>query len=793
MTRVDAPVASSRSERSTTGDYGQPPQRSASHRSDSARTTNRSLGQTTVAVELSLIALTVVTVWSCGRLLKPPYPVGKLLAVAIASHLVAIAMRRLQISRVVSLLVGLALGWLVIGYVFESHTLTAGLPLNQTASTISSQLKQAWDTYQKELAPVPSQPGFIVLLAAAGWILGQISDSLALRARLGIEAPFPAFTLFGFASIVGDPEAPHVLPAALFLCALLAFFISHRLRTRALASPLTTYEGGGSIATLLGAGAVLVLVGTVAAVASASLVPERDPLINWRDKGEQDSSRVTVSPLVTIRHRLVNQSTLLAFTVTASQPAYWRLTSLNSFDGTVWGSSDSSYKSANGDLPGNPKGSVLTQHYQIAALDSIWLPGAYFPTRIDAPDSAGTSFSSDSGSITTRLDTADGLIYDVESIPTEIGPDQLNAASSAIPKDVAERYLQLPNDFPSQLRDEALRVTAGTSTRYQAARALQDYFRNNFTYSLEQPSGHTDDDMANFIFTTKSGYCEQFSASYAALARSVGIPARVAVGFTTGDIDNGAYRVLGRHAHAWPEVYFEGFGWISFEPTPGRGIPGAESYTGAAASQAAPDSPQDANPIGAATSSTSLVGQQAASISTSVGNSTTSTSTDQNQAPATQTVPHKANRLVPLAIIALLLALWLIGLPILRNVIIAKRRSAAKSNDHKILVSWAEATEALSSSNPPHEGAETAIEYSQRVSVGNQGAKEKVSQLAVLASKAGFSNNIASTHDAQVAADLASEIESTSGQEISKTKRVLRRLNPRDLPSLIRSARSFRG
>ncbi len=66
------------------------------------------------------------------------------------------------------------------------------------------------------------------------------------------------------------------------------------------------------------------------------------------------------------------------------------------------------------------------------------------------------------------------------------------------------------------------------------------------------------------------------------MARSLGIPARVAVGFTHGVAANGSFTVLGKNAHAWPEVWFDQLGWVAFEPTPGRGAPGAEDYTGVA-------------------------------------------------------------------------------------------------------------------------------------------------------------------------------------------------------------------
>jgi transglutaminase-like putative cysteine protease len=92
--------------------------------------------------------------------------------------------------------------------------------------------------------------------------------------------------------------------------------------------------------------------------------------------------------------------------------------------------------------------------------------------------------------------------------------------------------------------------------------------------------------MEEFL-SQRRGYCEQFAGTYAAFARVLGLPSRVAIGFTPGERrDDGRYYVQGKHAHAWPEIYFEGVGWVPFEPTPGRGVAGAEQYTGVAADQA---------------------------------------------------------------------------------------------------------------------------------------------------------------------------------------------------------------
>jgi transglutaminase-like putative cysteine protease len=179
---------------------------------------------------------------------------------------------------------------------------------------------------------------------------------------------------------------------------------------------------------------------------------------------------------------------------------------------------------------------------------------------------------------------ADGLSYTVESVVPRYDVARLRAADEPPTGDIAERYLALPAAFPAELVDQARGITAGATTRYDRAIALQDWFRS-FTYDRSFPAGSSHNDMQEFL-AQRRGYCEQFAGTFAAFARVVGLPSRVAVGFTPGERgDDGRYYVQGRHAHAWPEIYFAGVGWVPFEPTPGRGNAAAVQYTGVAAAQ----------------------------------------------------------------------------------------------------------------------------------------------------------------------------------------------------------------
>ena len=180
--------------------------------------------------------------------------------------------------------------------------------------------------------------------------------------------------------------------------------------------------------------------------------------------------------------------------------------------------------------------------------------------------------------------TSDGYSYSVTSAMPDWSPDELRAASDDVPDAIAERYLQLPDDFPELAATEAFHITEGATTPYDKALALQNYLRSDrFTYDREVGAGHSNQALLTFLFETRRGYCEQFAATFAALARSAGLPARVAVGFTPGiqdDNDPTLYIVRGVHAHAWPEVYLGEYGWVPFEPTLDRGPPRGSSWLG---------------------------------------------------------------------------------------------------------------------------------------------------------------------------------------------------------------------
>jgi hypothetical protein len=296
--------------------------------------------------------------------------------------------------------------------------------------------------------------------------------------------------------------------------------------------------------------------------------------------------------------------------------------------------------------------------------------------------------------------SSDGLVYRVTSASPRITAADLTGASGEVPRSVRDRFLDLPDDFSPTVARLARDLTAGAATPYAAALALQNHLRT-FTYDLTVPSGHSDDVLEQFLFTTKRGYCEQFAGAFAAMARSIGLPARVAVGFTAGEVDPaepGVFHVRGEHAHAWPEVFLAGAGWVSFEPTPGRGMPFAEAYTGVAPAQATSGDPATATtgPVTTAPPSTATIPDASADprvrpgeLDTNAGSSDKATG-DKRSLPARFVLwPLAAAAPVAAGIVVAYLCIVPAALLLRRR----RRRRRATSPDDRIALAGSEAVE----------------------------------------------------------------------------------------------------
>jgi transglutaminase-like putative cysteine protease len=283
------------------------------------------------------------------------------------------------------------------------------------------------------------------------------------------------------------------------------------------------------------------------------------------------------------------------YSSTAADPQYFQVYVLDSLTASqgwrIFGQSPS-LTPVNPRLPGEPglsaaaSGSFasVTTHITLSGLvgqDQYGaLPVPYPATAVSAPGSLQADRSSlmvfDNGQ---RLANLSYSVQSLDAAPSAKDLDDAAAPTAAI----ASYYTQVPSSYLA-LRGLAQSVVqaAGAKTAFQDAVALQQWLSvsGNFRYSLAAPTVVSESGLADFLQHTKKGYCQQFSFAMATLARLLGIPARVATGFTSGTAVSGNQWLVTSHdAHAWPELYFQGYGWLRFEPTPSGSAPGQGTAT----------------------------------------------------------------------------------------------------------------------------------------------------------------------------------------------------------------------
>ncbi|MCY7411977.1 MAG: DUF3488 and transglutaminase-like domain-containing protein [Salinibacterium sp.] len=331
-------------------------------------------------------------------------------------------------------------------------------------------------------------------------------------------------------------------------------------------------------------------VAVAGALVGAVLLPSVGPRADIEGGGSSLSTGI--NPIITLGNDLRRNAPSLALTYTTTSPdgLYLRLTALDDFTGQSWQPTEVEFSSGNsvdviGPAPGlGPEVPVSTQTTSITvgSIQSRWLPAPYAPRSIEGLD--GTwSWEADALSVrSSRGSSARNQDYTVESLQIAPSVEQLIAASNTVPAGL-DRYLAVPEELPAVVAETAASVTAGAATHYEQAVALQAYFTSEqFEYSEDAPveagyDGSGASVLAAFL-EAKSGYCVHYSSAMASMARTLGIPARVAVGFTPGEAgpapEDGPieYRVSTYNLHAWPELYFDGVGWVRFEPTPSRGV-----------------------------------------------------------------------------------------------------------------------------------------------------------------------------------------------------------------------------
>lgn len=510
------------------------------------------------------------------------------LAVGI-SWVLAVLTRRSHLGVGISTVLSAAVAVLALTWRFAPGSTWFGVPTPDTAAVLLAEVHRSFSRFSTLVAPVPASDGFLIVLAAVLWIFTSFADTAAFRYRGPVQAVVPYVSTFIAAGVLAR-DTGRSGAASVFLLGLAVYVITQRVLRSSERRWITGDVGRGTRALALAA-LVTAAAALLAGLVLGPLLPGgTEAVLDLRSIGRDGGTRTVVSPFVGVRSLLGAQSDQVVFTVDSPDPSYWRLTSLDEYDPDrdIW-VSRATYRDVDdgelASLDGRERSTTRVQSVRIAALAGPWLPAAFVPRSIDIDAEVG--FDARSSSIIARSDgVRDGTSYRVSSsVPRLDERDLVQRAAGS--RDRSD--LELPG-VPGVVGETAQRITQGESTPYAKAIALQNWFRDGFTYSTDVDYAADHDPISAFL-EERQGFCQQFASTFALMARSIGLPARVAVGFTPGDsatTSSGAtsYVVRGRHAHAWPEVRFEGVGWVAFEPTPGRGNPDTTAYTGVPPQQA---------------------------------------------------------------------------------------------------------------------------------------------------------------------------------------------------------------
>lgn len=741
--------------------------------------------------ELALAGVTLAIIISFDRVFSGAAYAGPLLLTAVATHLGLVVARRRGIGLGLTTL-GTVVGFVVLNsWLFFLSTTRLLVPTPGTLTAAIDALRGSWSTFQQVVAPTAPQPGFLLAAAFGVCFAVFLADWAAFRLWAAIEALVPMLTLFIFTALVGAPEG-QILVTAIFAAAALVFVLVHRVAQRERSTAWLTNQVDRGSSWLLRIGVVLI----VGAVAAGAVVGPHLPgahdsgIISWRGDRSGPSSRVTISPLVDIRSRLIDNGDRQLFTVESAQRAYWRLTALDTFDGQIWKSSGH-YASVDGHLPKSlPDGisdpgssGEVEQKFTISALAALWLPAASQPVSIDAATKVRFQKDTSTLIVDTNLPTSDNQTYTVRSVIPDLTADQLRAADRAIPASIADQDLALPADLSTTVKATAEQAISNAATPYEQAIALQSFFRDTggFVYDLSVRPGHGDRAINEFL-RDRRGYCEQFAGTFAAMARSVGLPARVAVGFTPGITspdDPQHYTVKGEHAHAWPEIFLGQYGWVPFEPTPGRGSASSASYTGVPEAQFEPNGATTTTVAPTATTTPSTLAGDAANAGNNLG-------ADQRTGGAGSSTSHRRSvwsaRLTELGLIALAaLALYGTVVPAALALRRRRRRTRARDGSARIRVAWLESQEAIAVTGEVRRPAETGPEFARRAGGRLPAERDRLVALAHTADAAQFSPAPLDEQQADDAERTAIMVQASVARMVPWWRRARRHLDGRRL------------
>ena len=495
---------------------------------------------------------------------------------------------------------------------FRQHSFAGFIPSPETMNYLGKFLRRASETVLAESTPVAPNAGIVMLICTVLGLLVILIDALAFPLAL------PATSGLGILAILVVPAI--VKPQSVGFLGFVGAAIGYLLILGCSHWFVPDSRVGADTARNPGQ----LRRGAVTAVAALTVTLVLQPVIPGFDQGTfPQGSRLNpfggatgLNPMISLGSSLRSPSGDGRITFATNSPTtpYLRSVTVDSFDGDTWAPEDrqSTRRPGTGGID-TGLNTAATELRVITAVNtgqytSPYLPAPYAPETVNGLTGR---WSWDPATLSIKgVDTnSRDQQYVVTSVTPQLTAGLLAGASEPV-AGIPDQFLRQPSNVPELVRSTADAVTAGAATPYARAMAIQKYLRSTeFSYSLQSPvqggyDGNGLSVLADFL-TQKSGYCIHFASAMAVMARLEGIPSRIAVGYAPGRPTGATVSLSGqgplpefevdaRDAHAWPELYFQGVGWVAFEPTPSRGVVPAYATEAATPSGASTNERNDA-------------------------------------------------------------------------------------------------------------------------------------------------------------------------------------------------------
>lgn len=476
------------------------------------------------------------------------------------------------------------------------------LPTPEVWRAVDALVSTAVGEIRGGVAPLADSPALAVSIAAVAGLLAVVLDLLLVP----LGAPLVAGVLVTVLGALPAVVVHHGVDPVWFIGLAIVILLFLRVRFAPTGSSGPAESAGESVPTPVRSPAEApprtrrlpaVAIGASAVVGALVVAPLLPVAASGISAG---GGNAVLSATLNLGQDLRRPSPVTALTLITQDgtPPYLRIATLTRFDGSTW-------------QPDRPATVPLSQGFgavtapegvavhetkttiRTAGIAGSWLPVPYQATAVRGESGSWNAAADNRTVIAANADAADqNYTIDTKTLVPTI--DQIRAAPAA-GSDAPAELRALPADMPAIIADDARQVVGDASSDYDKLIALQTWFRAGFQYSLQTPvddhfDGTNVDAVATFL-TVREGYCVHFAGAFALMARTLGMPSRIVVGYLPGrstdrrsDDGRVVFEVSSDQLHSWPEVYFSGIGWVPFEPTATRGVPTAFAESSGAGS-----------------------------------------------------------------------------------------------------------------------------------------------------------------------------------------------------------------